>query len=553
MKVQKLSSPAYTELYRPQYHYSAYDSWLNDPNGLVYFKGKYHMYYQSNPHDNINEHMTWGHCVSEDLIHWEEKDFVLYPDRLGDIWSGSAYADETNRSGLFKTNEGGIIAAYSTQSQYIGIAYSEDGDVFTKFSDSQPVIDNEGIKDFRDPHLFFDERTGKWVMIIAGGLVRIYTSDDLKTWKNISVYNFNTECPSLFTMKCNGEEKWVLFRAGRGFIVGNFDGKEFIPETEQTFINEGPDAYAGIPFANTGERRIIVNWHSGWKGITPVGRWNGNMTLPFEIELVKLKSGYRMRQNPVKEYKCLEGEDLYKAKDVFLNDIDLSNIKSNCFELYLEAEKEDVKDFSIEFFVGEDHKTVLSYIKESGTFILNRENGPYENEYLSSFSKFDFTPVEDSYENGKLNIRIFADISCVEIFVNNGLYNGSYRINPFSTQQGIKICGTNFKIDELSIKKMKSIHFEESKYPDCVHIPNTFPTTIEPGKEYIIPVYSFSGKEISLKTDGQMNAYIEKDHLHMSCENEGTYNLEFSCGSYFDSIEIVCKKSIYAEVCKERY
>ncbi len=541
MKVQKLTSPAYAELYRPQYHYSAYDSWLNDPNGLVFFKGQYHMYYQSNPHSNVNGHMSWGHCVSSDLIHWEEREFVLHPDKLGDIWSGSAYADETNKSGLFKTNEGGIIAAYSTETQHIGLAYSEDGNVFTKFSDCTPVIENPNVKDFRDPCIFYSEQIGKWIMVIAGGLVRIYSSNDLRNWDCESVFDFNTECPSLFTMKCEGKEKWVLFRAGRGFIVGNFDGKTFTQETSQTFINEGPDAYAGIPFANTKDRRIIVNWFSSWKGLEPVGNWNGCMTLPFEIELVKINGKYRLRQTPVKEYECLKGDVIYSKNNIMLKDIDLKDIESNCFELFFEVDKNNLRDFQIEFFIGENHKTVLKYNSKKYTFTLDRSNGPYENEYLSSFSVFEFQIDEHSFENNKLNIKILADVCNAEIFINNGLYNGSYRINPFSTQQGINICGSNFLVDKLSIREMNSIHFENNNYPDFIHIPNSLQTEFECGKEYDFPIYYTKGKDIKVLGDVSLNIVLRKNHISFCAKKPGNFAIYFECGDYKDQINIVIK------------
>ena len=172
----------YKEPLRPKYHFTAYDSWINDPNGLVYFNGVYHMYYQSNPHVNVWGNMTWGHAVSEDLIHWKEEGWSLFPDKIGTMFSGGGYVDINNRSGFFDSNKGGIIVAYSTSTQHIGIAYSNDGYTFTKLSETKPIIQNPGVNDFRDPFIFYHGKTKKWIILLAGGQVRFYSSNDLYNW-----------------------------------------------------------------------------------------------------------------------------------------------------------------------------------------------------------------------------------------------------------------------------------------------------------------------------------------------------------------------------------
>ena len=331
----------YSEKYRPQYHYSPKRNWVNDPNGLVYYEGVWHLYYQHNPTSNENNSNThWGHATSKDLIHWEEQEIALFPDDLGNMWSGTGVVDYNNTSGFFaETKEKrGIVVAYSTSTQHVGIAYSTDGGyTFQKVSTSIPILQKPvGVNDFRDPHIFWYEEEQKWIMVVAGGLVRIYESFNLVDWEHCSDTNINTECPNLIRMKVveTREEKWPLSLGGRSYIVGSFNGKEFKKESGILQMNYGPDSYAGITFNNAPNGRIImISWLNNWAytGIAD-GVWNGCFTIPVELSLHRIDNAYQLVQIPVEEIVSIQGKKLVELREQNYKNHDdpLKNINSNC-------------------------------------------------------------------------------------------------------------------------------------------------------------------------------------------------------------------------------
>jgi len=216
----------YNELYRGQYHYSVKDGWANDPNGLVYYKGVYHFFYQFYD-DTKWGPMHWGHATSKDLIHWEEQPIAFYPDANGAMFSGSIVADTTNSSGLFDNDQGGLVALITADGngQRIKLAYSKDeGRTWTKLDQIAADWTDDPLQsqDFRDPKVFRWE--GKWFMVVAGGPLRIYSSDNLRNWKVESTYaDLHTECPDLYPLLADdGSLKWVLSRGGRSYKVGDF-------------------------------------------------------------------------------------------------------------------------------------------------------------------------------------------------------------------------------------------------------------------------------------------------------------------------------------------
>ena len=273
----------YQEQFRPQFHFSPKEKWMNDPNGLVYNNGVYHLFYQYYPKDIVWGPMHWGHAISEDLIVWKHKPIALYPDELGDIFSGSVVFDVTNSSGLGDIENPPLVAIFTyhlmegekagrTDYQTQGIAFSIDnGDTWTKYN-GNPIIDNTDIKDFRDPKVFWHEDSKQWIMsLVAGDHAKFYKSDNLKNWtylsdfgKEIGAHGGVWECPDLFKLKVKGisEEKWVLLisinpgapngGSGTPYFVGNFDGERFIAEhNDIKWIDVGADNYAGITYNNT--------------------------------------------------------------------------------------------------------------------------------------------------------------------------------------------------------------------------------------------------------------------------------------------------------------
>ena len=303
---------SYSELYRPQIHYTPAKNWMNDPNGMVYVDGTYHLFYQYNPMANVWGNMSWGHATSPDMIHWTEQAVALTRDELGDIFSGSAVIDKDNTAGF---GAGAMVALYTSADKYQqqSLAYSTDGGkTFSRYT-TNPVIKNED-DNLRDPKVFWHEDSKQWIMTLAKGWkmgVEFYGSTDLKAWNHLSTVfvdltkagrpSLQWECPDLLLFG----DKWVLLvsanpggpKIGSGmmYFVGQFDGKEFkadiTPEVggtvEPQWLDYGMDNYAGVTWSNNGDRRIMIGWMNNWTyaGAVPCSPWRSAMTLPRELKL----------------------------------------------------------------------------------------------------------------------------------------------------------------------------------------------------------------------------------------------------------------------------
>lgn len=319
----------YTREYRPVYHFSAPKGWLNDPNGLIYFEGYYHLYYQYYPEGSFHGPMHWGHARSRDLIRWEDLPPVLYPDELGEIFSGSMVYDRDNTSGFGKNGKGPLVAVFTHHLERDGrvvqsqsLAYSLDGgNTFEKYAQN-PVLNLE-LRDFRDPKVFYWEPGGCWIMVLSAGTeARIYASADLKSWTYQSSFGGVRhpgeiwECPDLFPMKaCDGRELWVFLvssivpEEGHScvlYFVGSFDGKSFAPLPASgggRLLDLGLDCYAPVTFGNVPDRTILLGWQNRWAYAerVPENGYRGSMTFPRELALAGADREYRLLQYPAGE------------------------------------------------------------------------------------------------------------------------------------------------------------------------------------------------------------------------------------------------------------
>lgn len=310
----------YRERFRPQFHFSPRVGWMNDPNGLVYYDGEYHLFFQHNPYGIQWGNMTWGHAVSRDLIHWEELEPVLHPDRLGTIFSGSAVVDDKNTSGLGDRTTTPLCAFYtaagrfSFQSQPFTqcLTYSLDrGRTWTKYP-GNPILGSI-TDDNRDPKVFWYAPAARWIMVlyVRRDAYSIFSSTNLREWTFESEAPFPTayECPELFELEVEGspgEKRWVLWAASGNYLIGQFDGKTFTPETEVLRSEWGPNAYAGQTWNNTPDgRRVLICWMrsdgSTFRGMP----FNQQMSIPRELTLRKTESGPRLFARPVRELASL--------------------------------------------------------------------------------------------------------------------------------------------------------------------------------------------------------------------------------------------------------
>jgi sucrose-6-phosphate hydrolase SacC (GH32 family) len=321
----------FTEKFRPELHFTPSRNWMNDPNGLLFYKGKYHLFFQHNPDGILWGNMSWGHAVSIDLLHWEHLPVAIPCTDTTGIFSGSAVVDYKNTTGFGSTENPAIVAIYtehkndeSNQSQHI--AYSlDEGLTFTKY-EGNPVLDLD-MKDFRDPKVTWQESTQSWLMTVAKPKeykITFFSSADLIHWEHLSDFGplgatgGCWECPDLFPLPAeSGEMKWVLIvslnpggiagGSGTQYFVGDWDGKAFTtPQKETLWIDYGRDNYAGVTFNDAPDnRRIFLGWMSNWDYAAKVPSfiWRTSMTLPRELQLLTFGDEIRLTANPIKEVK----------------------------------------------------------------------------------------------------------------------------------------------------------------------------------------------------------------------------------------------------------
>lgn len=419
----------YKETNRPQYHFSSRRGWNNDPNGLVYHDGQYHLFYQHNPYETHWENMHWGHAVSRDLLHWQELNDALYPDELGTMFSGSAVIDKKNSAGWGKNT---LVAFYTAAGKEMtqNVAYSTDGGrTFIKYK-GNPILGPD-----RDPKVFWYEPTQTWVMVLyEDNFFTIYNSKNLKKWIFKSQIKGFFECPELFELAVDGNKnnkKWVIYGASGTYMIGTFNGETFTPEQGKYFYSWGSQ-YAAQTYNNTPDgRRIQIGWgrieHSGMP-------FNQMMLFPCELSLRTTSDGIRMFCEPVSEIEKLYGKT-YRWQNLKTEE---ANIKLRVIETELLHVKMDVE---IEHGLGLEilfkGNPVISY-----DGIFNRFNGaPYTSERPSEFRfiiemLLDKTSVEGYIDNGKL-------------FISEGLKKGK-------TPDGLQLKGL-LKIHTMEVNEVKSI------------------------------------------------------------------------------------------------
>lgn len=322
-----------TPQYRPAFHFTPVAHWMNDPNGLVFHAGTYHLFYQYHPHSCSWGPMHWGHATSTDLLHWQEQPVALAPDALGMIFSGSAVVDTDNRSGLGDGTQPPLVAMFthhrardaeagtpSVERQ--SLAFSRDGGRSWTPYDGNPVLPNPGLQDFRDPKLLWLPERQCWITLLASGdHMRFYSSPDLKAWTFESEFRHDLsahgvwECGDLVPLPApGGGTRWVLLvsvtlggpNGGSGtlYFIGDFDGHRFTsPDAAPRWLDHGPDNYAGVTWSGVTGRALFIGWMSNWlyAGAMPTAPWRGAMTLPRELGLAQGPDGLLVTSVPAAE------------------------------------------------------------------------------------------------------------------------------------------------------------------------------------------------------------------------------------------------------------
>ena len=313
----------YGETHRPQFHFSAQKNWINDPNGLVYYEGEYHLFFQHNPESVVWNNMTWGHAVSTDLVHWKQLEHALFPDELGTIFSGSAVVDWHNTSGLQEGSEPPLVALYTSAGAHApdpvpftqSLAYSNDrGRTWTKFADNPVLGHIEGAN--RDPKIVWHDATDQWLMALYldGSRYVLYGSPNLLEWNHLCDLDLPgvSECPDLFELLVDGDlndTRWVYWGASGGYLLGHFEGTVYVPETEVLHAEQGPNGYAAQTWSDVPSddgRRLQIAWMRGGK--YPAMPFNQQMSFPVELALRSTSEGIRLCRTPVREIERLHAK-----------------------------------------------------------------------------------------------------------------------------------------------------------------------------------------------------------------------------------------------------
>ncbi|CAN5742059.1 hypothetical protein BH11BAC3_BH11BAC3_08300 [soil metagenome] len=444
---------AYKEKLRGQFHFSPKRGWTNDPNGMVYFNGEYHLFFQHNPYGRGWGNMTWGHAVSKDLIHWKELDDALHPDQFGPVFSGGAVVDVDNTSGLGKPGKPAMVMFHTAArawGQYL--SWSTDGRTFQTLDHAVVPRIN---KDNRDPKVIWYEPTKKWVMVLwvergdnEQHSMQILTSPDLKNWTKASVVvggigndRYLFECPEFYELPVegsNGIKKWVITGANTQYAIGTFDGTTFTPEQEKLQNQHGRDFYAPQTFSNIPDgRRIEMGW---WRTHTDKDEmaFNQSMSIPLEHKLVQTKEGIRLTRMPVKELESLRIKN-YNKGTVTLKENSTNPLKDINIEL-AEIRMEIVPGKSKELIL--DIRGVrVTYDVTNQQLLVDGVNAP--------------APLI----NGKLSLIIYADRIGLEIFANNGLLFMPININLDDANRSLSLSvkGGKATIADLNVYELKSI------------------------------------------------------------------------------------------------
>ncbi len=435
----KGSAPLYQEKLRPQFHFTSRRGWLNDPNGMVYHQGEYHLFYQHNPYGWSWGNMHWGHAVSPDLVHWKELPIALYPAKLGDwAFSGSAVVDAANTSGFKTGGEDVLVAAYTSTGRGECIVYSNDrGRTWAEYS-GNPVVKHPG----RDPRLLWHAPTRQWVMAVyheAGKTqsIAFHTSPDLKTWTFQSVIDGFFECPDLFELPVDGDaskSRWVLSAADGRYVLGSFDGKVFKPDGGKRTVWFG-SFYAAQTFSNAPEgRRIQIGWARGTD--FPGMPFNQQMNVPVELDLRTTEDGIRLHAQPVREAEMLRG-----TKKSW------SNLSLPPFQNPLDGVKPDLADLQVSFRPGSAERLALDV--GGAVLFYDAKKG-----HLSAGDLVVPAPPA----GGKVLLRVLVDRGSVEVFANGGRAAACVPVKPAPNVKTFSLwaLGGTAEVESLDVWELKS-------------------------------------------------------------------------------------------------
>lgn len=479
MKLSDTFDTGNREKFRPTYHFSPLYGWMNDPNGMVYKDGEYHLFYQHNPYGSKWGNMHWGHAISKDLINWEHRPDAITPDALGTIFSGSAVVDTDNTAGF---GAGAIVAIYTQNSdrQVQSIAYSTDnGRSFTKY-ENNPVLTSDA-RDFRDPKVFWHKETQRWIMLLAVGQeMQIFSSSNLKDWAFESSFGEGQgahggvwECPDLFELPVDGtnEKKWVLLcnlnpggpfgGSATQYFVGTFNGKEFVNESpsKTKWMDWGKDHYATVTWSDAPDnRRIAIAWMSNWQyaNDVPTSQYRSPNSVPRDLSLFTVDGETYLQSAPSPE--LLKLRDISKKRSFKVNgtrtikDMIAGNEGAYEIELTIENQHADVIGFRLYNDKGEE--VDMQYDMKEKKFSMDRRKSG-DVGFNENFPMLTWTTIESGKD--ELKLRLFVDKSSVEAFGDGGRFVMTNQVFPSEPYTHIDFYskGGAYKVESFVIYKLK--------------------------------------------------------------------------------------------------
>lgn len=500
--------PLYHEIYRPQFHFTPARNWMNDPNGLIYHRGRYQLFFQYNPYGITFGNVSWGHAVSKDLVHWTQLPVAIPADNTEYVFSGSVVYDRRNTSGLGTRQNPPLVAVYTSAQKATGIqeqalAYSTDGGTtWTKYA-ANPVL-TINSKNFRDPKVFWYAAGHEWMMVVARSDLRkveFFSSHDLKHWTYLSSFGPAGsvtgvwECPDLFPLPVNGNAhhtKWVLVvnvnpgaiagGSGTEYFLGRFDGTRFIPDSPATYthvdemmfahapavagnqparwVDYGADHYASNTYNDAPNgRRIEIAWMNNWSyGVSiPTSPWRGADAFPREMSLQRIDGTVRLVQQPMPQLRSLRSGPPFRAANVKLTDRTRTlRARGKTLEIDALLRAGSATRLGLNVRVGDGHYTQIGYDRPTHRVYVDRRSSGYVS-FAPTFAGVQTAPLH--LHNHWLRLRVLVDASSVEVFANHGEVVLTDQIFPDATSTGVSLFaqGGSATLAHLKAWDLKSI------------------------------------------------------------------------------------------------
>ena len=484
------------EKYRPRYHHTPPYGWMNDANGMFYKDGVYHLYYQYNPFASVWGNMHWGHSTSTDLVHWEHQPVAIDRDAYGHIFSGSSVVDTDNTAGF---GAGAVVAFYSSHNparefvQTQCIAYSlDDGQTFTKYEGNPVLTPFDGLKDFRDPKVFWYEPESKWIMIVSADKeMRFYTSQNLKEWEFMSgwgegygVQPRQFECPDFFPLTtAEGVTKWVMIvnvnpgcyfgGSATQYFVGEFDGRTFTcdsPKETVKWLDWGKDHYATVTFSNTGDRVIAVPWMSNWQygANVPTKYFRSANAVPRELGLFRDGKEFYVSAYPVPEIDGLD-KQIRTVTEIAASagkpqEVRLFDQTDGAYELLLDVDVPAAGKAGWRLTNAAGEEVDMYFDAVQGRFVMDRtksgivdfarkSNPGKALNYENDFALATWAPMKVA---GRHSVRILYDLTSFEVFIDGGRVVMTNLVFPDEPYNSLEVYSDKgrFSVDKLVITSL---------------------------------------------------------------------------------------------------